>query len=204
MYNTVHSGSGLRRLPPYPSKFPPAATISDRCTLRCGSNAISRSASKIPTDASHSTVTDSLGRATTYTIDQTGGKIHSTNISGPGCRACGEGGNASLTYDVNLNIISKTDANGNVTIYTYDSMNNMLTMTEAGIRTTSFTYDPQFNQVTSITDPNRGISTFSYDQNGNLIAVTDAGQSEPHPALFVCRKGVRSRDGLLLLQGQVL
>ncbi|MBI4847935.1 MAG: RHS repeat protein [Nitrospirae bacterium] len=35
-----------------------------------------------------STVTDSLGRVTTYTIDKTLGQSHPTNISGPGCKEC--------------------------------------------------------------------------------------------------------------------
>lgn len=66
-------------------------------------------------DDTHSKVTDSLGRVTTYTIDKSGGKSHATSISGPVCKECGQGG-VSYTYDANLNITSSTDANGNVTV----------------------------------------------------------------------------------------
>ncbi|MBI5026856.1 MAG: RHS repeat protein, partial [Nitrospirae bacterium] len=124
-----------------------------------------------------STVTDSLGRVTTYTIDKSGGKSHVTNISGPGCKKCGQG-NVSYTYDDNLNITSMTDGNGNVTTFTYDSNGNVLTKTEAyGTtlqRTTTYTYEPTFNQVTSITDPEGNITYFNYDSKGNLISITDA------------------------------
>lgn len=65
-----------------------------------------------------STVTDSLGRVTTYTIDKSGVRSHATNISGPGCKECGQG-NVSYTYDSNLNITSKTDPNGNTTSYRF-------------------------------------------------------------------------------------
>lgn len=124
-----------------------------------------------------STVTDSLGRVTTYTINKSGGKSHITSIIGPGCSECGQG-DTSYTYDENLNISSKTDANGNVTTMTYDDKGNMLTRTEAygtpQQRTTTYTYEANFNQVTSITDPLGNTTNFTYDTNGNLISVVDA------------------------------
>lgn len=122
------------------------------------------------------TVTDSLGRTTTYSISREGGKSHATSISGPGCRECGQG-DVSYTYDDNLNITSMTDASGNVTLMTYDSKGNMLTRTEGyGTqlqRTTVYTYN-DLGQVTNVTDPDGNITTSTYDANGNLLTVMDA------------------------------
>lgn len=124
----------------------------------------------------YSTVTDSLGRVTTYTIDKTGGKSHATSISGPGCKECGQG-DVSYTYDNNLNITSSTDANGNVTTMTYDSNGNMLTKTEAyGTsvqRTTTYTYN-SLGQPLTITDPSGNVTTYTYDLKGNLLTTVDA------------------------------
>jgi RHS repeat-associated protein len=127
-------------------------------------------------DDAHSTVTDSFGRVTTYTFDKSKGMSHATNISGPGCKECGQG-NVSYSYDDNLNMTSITDGNGNVTTFTYDSNGNMLTKTEAyGTplqRTITYTYEPTYNQVTSITDPLGRTTNFAYDIVGNLTSITD-------------------------------
>jgi YD repeat-containing protein len=127
-----------------------------------------------------STVTDSLGRVSTYTMDKSKGVSHVTQISGPGCRECGQG-NVSYIYDDNLNVTSMTDASGNVTTFSYDANGNILTKTEAyGTalqRTTTYTYDPTFNQVTSITDPLQHITNFNYDSHGNLTSITNPGNA---------------------------
>ena len=127
-------------------------------------------------DDTHTTVIDSLGNVTTYTIDKTLGKSHVTEISGPGCRECGHG-NISKIYDNNLNVTSKTDANGNVTVMTYDTDNNMLTKTEAvgrlEERTTTYTYN-LFGQILTSTDNDGNRTSYAYDANGNLIEEIDA------------------------------
>ncbi|MEW6600556.1 MAG: DUF6531 domain-containing protein, partial [Nitrospirota bacterium] len=125
---------------------------------------------------SQSTVTDSLGRVTTYTIDKSGGRSHSTSISGPGCSSCGQG-NTSYTYDNDLNITSKTDANGYVATMTYDLDGNMLTKTEAygtpQQRTTTYTYN-DFGEVLVETDNNGTVTSYTYDDNGNMLSKTEA------------------------------
>jgi len=125
------------------------------------------------------TVTDTLGRVTTYTIDKSGGEIQGLSSSGPGC-GCGAGG-VSFTYDNKLNITSTTDANGTVTTFTYDSKNNMLTKTEAyGTpvqRTSTYSYEPTFGQITSVTDPMGNTTDFNYDDYGNLISITDPNEA---------------------------
>jgi RHS repeat-associated protein len=127
-------------------------------------------------DNTHTTVTDSLGHITAYTLDKTLGKSHAAEISGPGCRECRQGGIAK-TYDDTLNVTSKTDARGNVTVMTYDANGNMLTKTEAagsaGERTTSYTYD-SFGQILTVTDHDGNTTEYAYDANGNLTEETDA------------------------------
>ncbi|MEW6602903.1 MAG: DUF6531 domain-containing protein, partial [Nitrospirota bacterium] len=49
-------------------------------------------------DDSRSTVTDSLGRLTTYIFEKAGGRRNVTSISGPGCAECGQS-DVSYTYD---------------------------------------------------------------------------------------------------------
>jgi RHS repeat-associated protein len=129
------------------------------------------------TDDAHSTVTDSLGRITTYTINKSGGKSHATNISGPGCSSCGQG-DTSYTYDDNLNVTSTTDANGNTTIMTYDADGNMLTKTEAygtvDERTTTYTYN-DFGQVLAEEYDDGVITKYTYyDDTGLLKTKTEA------------------------------
>jgi RHS repeat-associated protein len=123
-----------------------------------------------------STVTDSLGRMTTYTIDKSGGKSRVTDISGPGCTECGQT-DVSYTYDDDLNRTSVTDANGNMTTYTYDANGNALTKTEASgtpaERTTTYTYNSS-GQPLTITDPAGNTTTLTYDTQGNLLTTTDA------------------------------
>ncbi|MBI5409064.1 MAG: RHS repeat protein, partial [Nitrospirae bacterium] len=123
-----------------------------------------------------STVTDSFGRVTTYTIDKTSGQSHPTNISGTGCKSCGQG-DTTKTYDNNLNVTSITDANGNVTIMTYDARGNMLTRTEASgtpqQRTTTYTYN-EFGQVLTGTDNDGNITSHTYDTSGNMLTKTEA------------------------------
>jgi YD repeat-containing protein len=117
------------------------------------------------------TVTDSLGRVTTYTINKSKGKSHIVEVSGPGCKECGQG-NVSYMYNDKLRITQITDANGNITKFTYDSNGNMLTKTEAfGTaieRTTTYTYEPTFNQLASITDPLGNTTTFTMTPMGTL------------------------------------
>ncbi|MBI5741808.1 MAG: RHS domain-containing protein [Nitrospirae bacterium] len=122
-----------------------------------------------------STVTDSLGRSTTYTLDKSLGKSHATNISGPGCKSCGQG-DGSYIYSPGLDVTSRTEANGNTTVMTYDADGNMLSRTEAygtvDERTTTYTYNG-FGQI--LTETLDGITTgYNYDDYGNMLTKTEA------------------------------
>jgi len=74
---------------------------------------------------------DSLGNATTYNTQYTGGRMFVNSVSGSGCASCGGRGNSNLNYDSFGDVSSSTDANGNLTCYTYDGAGDILTKTLA-------------------------------------------------------------------------
>ena len=77
----------------------------------------------------------------------------------------------TITYDLSGNIISNTDANGNITTKTYDALNRVLTSTTDGYENAqdtniSYTYDCMGN-VTDVTE-NGTITSFTYDDLGRI------------------------------------
>ncbi|UUO05343.1 hypothetical protein M4951_18415 [Blastopirellula sp. J2-11] len=82
----------------------------------------------------------------------------------------------STTYDDAGNVLSETDALGNVTSYAYDNLNRIVTVTApdpdgAGAQTspvTSYAYNA-YGQMASMTDPNGGVTTYVYDDLGRKI-----------------------------------
>ncbi|MGH8581969.1 MAG: RHS repeat-associated core domain-containing protein, partial [Gammaproteobacteria bacterium] len=124
-------------------------------------------------------VTDALGTARTYTFQTILGVVKNTGISQP-CTNCG-GGASAMTYDVNGNVASRTDFNGNRTNYTYDLARNLETQrvealtstggTTAQTRTTTTQWHPLYRLPTQITEPGR-VTNFTYDASGNLLQKT--------------------------------
>jgi RHS repeat-associated protein len=124
-------------------------------------------------------VTDARGNRTTYRFNTLGFLVDVTDAFGqtrvferePGtnlllaikgtgsCNVCGTSGagDQSFTYDGNGNVLSRTNALGNVT---------------------RFAYEPVFNRVTSLTDPIGNVTQFAYDSRGNLIQITDANDNQ--------------------------
>ncbi|EAQ79300.1 Calx-beta domain-containing protein [Blastopirellula marina] len=84
---------------------------------------------------------------------------------------------SSTTYDDAGNVLTETDALGNVTSYEYDALNRVVEITSpdpdgAGALTspvTGYEYD-EFGQLVSMTDPNGGVTTYVYDDLGRKIA----------------------------------
>lgn len=163
-------------------------------------------------------VTDPLGHQTTYRFDPQGFLLNVTDASGqqttlmrdPGhnnlvsayegtatCAVCGDPahGDVSYTFDQVGNVLTKTDALGNMTTFTYDarfdkvtsitdplgdtttftydSAGNLLSQTDPNGNATSFAYN-SFGQITQITDPLGNVTKFSYDAFANLISAADA------------------------------
>ncbi|MGO9272426.1 MAG: RHS repeat-associated core domain-containing protein [Terriglobia bacterium] len=142
--------------------------------------------------------TDPTGETKSLIRDQVHSGAIARYIGRAYCNGCGpspaRGDTLTYTYDSNGNVLTSTDALGNVTIFTYDptfnkvtsitnplgkvttfsydSSGNLLARTDANGHTTSFGYN-SFGQVTQITDPLAQKTTFSYDGFGNLISTTD-------------------------------
>jgi YD repeat-containing protein len=81
----------------------------------------------------------------------------------------------AITYDGNGYVASRTDENGNVTLYQNDYRGLALSKTEAAgtaqQRVTTTTWLPNFHLPSQIVEPGR-TTTFTYDANGNLLTKT--------------------------------
>ena len=119
------------------------------------------------------TVTNPLGKQTTYHFTTIHGVRKVTQVEGHPTASC-EGANKSYSYDANGNVSSKTDWNGVITNYTYDMDRNLeLTRTEAAgtpqERTISTEWHSQFRLPSKITEPSR-ITEYSYDAQGSRLS----------------------------------
>ena len=135
--------------------------------------------------------TDELGNTTTYSYTaRVQGSFTYYDLTGI---AFPDGTSASMSYDPNGNLTSRTAADGTTATKTYDSNGRLLTATDANKQTTSFVYnsdgtmassrDPLGNlvaytytpagQPSKITDPNSGVSTFTYDADGRQLTSAD-------------------------------
>ena len=114
---------------------------------------------------------DSLSASRSYAFQISLGVVKNTGITGDPCRGC----SASLSYDANGNIASRTDFNGNRTNYTYDLARNLETsrteaLTAAGgttpqTRTISTEWHPNFRLVKRMAEPLR-VTTYIYNGDG--------------------------------------
>ena len=125
-------------------------------------------------------LTDSLGNATTYTSQLTGGMWLPSSSQGSGCSSCTLRGTIGYTYDSQGHVLSRTDENGHASSYTYDANGNVLTatvpITSSTSATTTYTYN-NFGEVLTVTDPLGKVTTNTYDSDGNLLSVTTPAPS---------------------------
>jgi len=77
-----------------------------------------------------------------------------------------------MTYDLQGNIQTQTDANGKVTSYTYDAYGNRTSETDPLGRTTASAYDDMGRQISS-TDALDRTTGYGYDGQGRLVTTTD-------------------------------
>lgn len=108
-------------------------------------------------------VTDALGRRTVYAYDANG------NLSG----AEDALGRSSFTYNAFGQVLTTTDALGNVTTNTYDADGKLLSTTDALGNTNVFAYDAR-SQLIAHTDARGHTLSLAYDASGNLTRATDA------------------------------
>lgn len=120
------------------------------------------------------TVTNALGRATTYRYTVIEGVKRITAIEGeptPNCPAS----NSSYTYDSRGLIATKTDNRGIVTAYDYNERGLEIARTEAAgtpeARTVTTTWHPTLFLPLEVTTPDR-IVQYGYDAQGRLIGHT--------------------------------
>lgn len=119
--------------------------------------------------ATETDVTDALNRVTKYFFDSSTGRNVVTRVEGT-C-GCGNSQITEMSYDSNLNLISKTDALNHTTTYTYDTNGNRLTQTDS-TGTVTYTYN-SLGQVLTMTDQMNGVWTNTYDVHGNLLTAKD-------------------------------
>jgi RHS repeat-associated protein len=119
------------------------------------------------------TVHDPFAQSRTYAQQLVLG-VNRTTTTSSACPGCGD--DQTRVLDSDGNITSRTDFNGNETIYAYDTLNNLETSrTEAygtpQARTITTAWDPNWRQPDLITEPNR-TTTFTYDSLGNVLTKT--------------------------------
>jgi RHS repeat-associated protein len=101
-------------------------------------------------------------QSTTYKYD------NSENIIEQIGNCCGY--HTLYAYDVDKNVIQKTDAMNYVTNYTYDNKGNRLEETDPVGDKIIYTYGA-FSNVVQVKDKKNNITNYTYDVNGNLLQV---------------------------------
>ena len=134
------------------------------------------------------TVTNPLGKSTTYTYTIINGLRKITNIE-QAASAHSPAATASNTYTSDGYIASTTDFEGNVTTYTYDANGLETTRVEAlgtpEERTITTTWIPSLRLRDVITEPGR-TTDFGYDADGRQtsVTVTDTNSGETRTTTY--------------------
>ena len=123
------------------------------------------------TDGS-STVTNALGKRTTYRFQTIQGIRRITAIEGEPSANCPYS-NSSFTYDDRGLMKTRTDNKGNVTTFDYNDRGLEVSRTEAygtpQARTVTTTWHPTLLLPATITEPDR-ITNYSYDAQGRVLS----------------------------------
>jgi len=110
-------------------------------------------------------VTDALGRTTTYIYDPAFNRVASITDA--------LGQRTTFAYDARGNLVSRTDANSHVTRYTYDWVGLLTEVADPLNSKTLLAYDPLGN-LASVTDPLANKSSFQYDGVSRVAATKDS------------------------------
>ena len=138
-------------------------------------------------------VTDALNTGRTFTYTTVLGNKQIAGVSQP-CPTCGGANVATMTYDGNGNVSSRTDFNGNKVCYAYDLSRNLETARVEGVlaaencatvlvtppnrpdvRKMATTWHATYRLPATLTEPAPGgtrTTTNTYDANGNLTQKT--------------------------------
>lgn len=130
-------------------------------------------------DGTDVSVTNPLGLTTTYETQFVAGKGRLVSTDQEATALCAAA-DRQYTYDTQGNRLSKTDWNGNTTLYGYNSDNQRISVTEASgtamARQTTMQWHPVFNLPTEVVYPHKTVST-SYDAVGNVTQRTETDAS---------------------------
>jgi RHS repeat-associated protein len=141
------------------------------------------------TTVTEATVTDPLGRITTYRFTGQGYQTATIDPSGQQTRLIVDFATnqvtqvidpmnrvARFTYDANGNVTSSTDPLGNTTIVEYDPVfSRPVRVTDSLTKPWKFEYDARGN-LTATVDPLSNRATMTYDSFGQPLTVTDEVQ----------------------------
>ena len=145
-------------------------------------------------------VTDPLGRVTSFTYDSTHDLLTITKPNGQsggpdagdkttnGYNSAGQvisqtdpaGRVMTWSYGTSSGGLPQTvvtDPDGNETLYSFDTNGELVSMTKAygttAAATWTYTYDPTTLAQASVTDPNDSTTTETYDADGNVVSKTN-------------------------------
>jgi YD repeat-containing protein len=113
-------------------------------------------------------IIDAVGQRTQLTYDTRGLLTLVTSAVGTSVQ-----NTAGFAYDNRGNLLTTTDAQGNITTLVYDTAGNVFRSTDAENRVTEFAYDGR-NRLLSVLDADLKITQYGYDAKGNLVQVRDA------------------------------
>lgn len=117
------------------------------------------------------TVTNPLGRKTTYDFNADGNKIAMTGATSPNCPASYK----AFDYDDNGYLSGVTDFSGNVTLFTY-AANGELKKEVHGAgtsaeQTTDYAWDATYHRLKKVTVEGDHETSYSYNANNRLASV---------------------------------
>jgi YD repeat-containing protein len=158
---------------------------------------------------SSTTVTNGVGASHVYTYALVNGRRVLTSVSQPGGAGCGPS-SASLTYDANANVSSRTDFNGQKSCFAYDLSRNLetrrvegvaaaadcataLTSPPTGSRVISTQWHPDWRVETKVAEPNK-ITTITYNGQGATCAPTTVLVDGKPPAVVCSRSEQATTD----------
>lgn len=120
------------------------------------------------------TLTNALGKDTTYNFSQFNGEYKITQITGHPSSNC-TAGTKAYTYDLSGLMSSKTDWKGSRTIYIYNPRGLEVSRTEAAgtvqARTITTEWHPTLFLPVTVSEPTR-ITTYTYDAQGRQLSQT--------------------------------